>query len=335
MATHSSILAWKIPWTEEPGGLQSMGLQRVRHNRATEHSHIHVVPPSWPAVRGLRLNSQTGRDIWFRLAETSVFFQLMRESGGYCLACCRQKAYWCQLPGRGSFPGSSGRWTWPWWASNSVSVALPAPWRPPGTLSKAAPSSPPLYTLRFPWPWKIYMFIDCHAETFFCHACTTLWTAFLGISFLFFWGFMSPCRWHLSRGCLGCDDISQGRMEHKHHCHMWTDCLGSSRQPQPVVYKQQKCFFQAHRHIWWLLPLLPSFSSLFLSLSSFLPSLLPPFPSFPSFFPPLPLLQRNHIEIGKNDANELTCKTDSQIEGTDLWLPNERGVGEGWVGDWN
>ena len=29
METHSSILAWKIPWTEEPGGLQSMGLQRV------------------------------------------------------------------------------------------------------------------------------------------------------------------------------------------------------------------------------------------------------------------------------------------------------------------
>ena len=33
MATHSSILAWKIPWTEEPGGLQSMGSQRVRHDR--------------------------------------------------------------------------------------------------------------------------------------------------------------------------------------------------------------------------------------------------------------------------------------------------------------
>ena len=31
-ATHSSILAWKIPWTEEPGGLQSIGSQRVRHN---------------------------------------------------------------------------------------------------------------------------------------------------------------------------------------------------------------------------------------------------------------------------------------------------------------
>jgi len=32
MATHSSILAWEIPWAEEPGGLQSMGSQRVRHN---------------------------------------------------------------------------------------------------------------------------------------------------------------------------------------------------------------------------------------------------------------------------------------------------------------
>jgi len=32
MATHSSILAWKIPWTEEPGGLQSMGSQRVGHD---------------------------------------------------------------------------------------------------------------------------------------------------------------------------------------------------------------------------------------------------------------------------------------------------------------
>ena len=34
MTTHSSIHAWKIPWTEEPGGLQSMRSQRVRHNQA-------------------------------------------------------------------------------------------------------------------------------------------------------------------------------------------------------------------------------------------------------------------------------------------------------------
>ena len=39
MATHSSILAWRIPWKEEPGRLQSMGLQRVGHDWETEHTH--------------------------------------------------------------------------------------------------------------------------------------------------------------------------------------------------------------------------------------------------------------------------------------------------------
>ena len=38
MATHYSILAWEIPWTEEPGGLQFIGLQRVRNDWMTEHS---------------------------------------------------------------------------------------------------------------------------------------------------------------------------------------------------------------------------------------------------------------------------------------------------------
>ena len=38
MATHPSILAWRIPWTEEPGGLQSMGSQRVRHDSAIKHN---------------------------------------------------------------------------------------------------------------------------------------------------------------------------------------------------------------------------------------------------------------------------------------------------------
>ena len=40
MATHSSVLAWEIPWTEEPGGLQSMGSQRIRHDLATNTSII-------------------------------------------------------------------------------------------------------------------------------------------------------------------------------------------------------------------------------------------------------------------------------------------------------
>ena len=41
MATHSSILAWKIPWTEEPGGLQSTGSQRVRYDGATKHTYMY------------------------------------------------------------------------------------------------------------------------------------------------------------------------------------------------------------------------------------------------------------------------------------------------------
>ena len=44
MATHSSILAWRIPWTEEPGGLQAMGSQRVGHDCATNtHTHTHAL----------------------------------------------------------------------------------------------------------------------------------------------------------------------------------------------------------------------------------------------------------------------------------------------------
>ena len=43
MATHSSILAWRVSWTEEPGGLQSMGLQRIRHDWAT---NAYLLPSS-------------------------------------------------------------------------------------------------------------------------------------------------------------------------------------------------------------------------------------------------------------------------------------------------
>ena len=49
MATHSSILAWRILWTEEPGGLQSMGSQRVRHDWVTKLPHILKCSPSFSA----------------------------------------------------------------------------------------------------------------------------------------------------------------------------------------------------------------------------------------------------------------------------------------------
>ena len=79
MATHSSILAWRIPWTEEPGGLQSMGLQRVRHNWLTFTSLSNDKNAVSSAVCKHRLKSyDIGEDIicW----STGVLY----KPGGWC-----------------------------------------------------------------------------------------------------------------------------------------------------------------------------------------------------------------------------------------------------------
>ena len=47
MATHSSLLAWEIPWTEEPGGLQSLGSERVRHNLENKNNNNNSVIEDW------------------------------------------------------------------------------------------------------------------------------------------------------------------------------------------------------------------------------------------------------------------------------------------------
>ena len=68
MATHSSILAWKIPWTEEPDGLQFLGSQRVRHNwsRAHTHTHTHIQTMDYYAV--LNISELSGHEkIWRKL----------------------------------------------------------------------------------------------------------------------------------------------------------------------------------------------------------------------------------------------------------------------------
>ena len=72
MATHSSVLAWRIPWTEEPGGLQSMGSQRVGHDWATNthththttdshtHTHTHTHTHIWVSIWNLKLDKTEG-----------------------------------------------------------------------------------------------------------------------------------------------------------------------------------------------------------------------------------------------------------------------------------
>ena len=62
MATHSSVLAWRIPWTEEPGRLQSMGSQRVWHDWTTSacvrtHTHTHTHTHSVTSLELSGLNS--------------------------------------------------------------------------------------------------------------------------------------------------------------------------------------------------------------------------------------------------------------------------------------
>ena len=57
MATHSSILAWRIPWTEAPSGLQFMRSQSVRHNRSNlartqAHTELKIIKAHFGAVRG-------------------------------------------------------------------------------------------------------------------------------------------------------------------------------------------------------------------------------------------------------------------------------------------
>ena len=58
MATHSSVLAWRIPWTEEPGGLQSMVSQRVGHDWVT-HTHTHTHTQSWTRLSDTHTHTHT------------------------------------------------------------------------------------------------------------------------------------------------------------------------------------------------------------------------------------------------------------------------------------
>ena len=91
MATHSSILAWRIPWTEDPGGIQSMGSQRVGHDWA--HTHTHT---GW-----MQSSSETGeaRGHFSRLlpptcseSTTSLWKELVHMSAAHLL--------WLLLKGR-------------------------------------------------------------------------------------------------------------------------------------------------------------------------------------------------------------------------------------------
>ena len=95
MATHSSILAWEIPWTEQPGGLQSMGLQRVGHDWAhTDTRSIippykgkSIVPCCKNIMPSLEARHKKPHIVWFLLWNVHNW-QIQRH--GKCLSGCQR-----------------------------------------------------------------------------------------------------------------------------------------------------------------------------------------------------------------------------------------------------
>ena len=98
MATHSSILAWKIPWTEEPGRLQSMASQRVGHNWVTSLTHsmlecVRMTPkvslcmPAHPHVSlnrmiGIKSRKKKKHHSHFHLVFQQIFIESLLCTGG-------------------------------------------------------------------------------------------------------------------------------------------------------------------------------------------------------------------------------------------------------------
>ena len=130
MATHSSILAWKIPWMEEPGRLQSMGSQRVRHDSATSLSLSLSRVFAASRARLLSFNVSS------LLEKCGVIWAPTREAGGgwnYCrglsdartwmLACCLGICGGLGSVagvGRGWVGGQAGRW--PLWSQAAPGI---------------------------------------------------------------------------------------------------------------------------------------------------------------------------------------------------------------------
>ena len=81
MAAHSSILAWEIPWTEEPGGLQSMGSQRVGHDIRTqqrqenESSRLHSTCIVLGIVNSLKMTESIQGAVLQLSANTVVLYK--------------------------------------------------------------------------------------------------------------------------------------------------------------------------------------------------------------------------------------------------------------------
>ena len=112
MATHFSILAWRIPWTEEPGGLQPIGLQRIGHDLAIEHIQV-ITEPSAQLPSSFRMGRRAASLLLLvcYLPELRVFLHFIKPLGNSLNSSERrknmftQKAYFCFSPNGCLFQG--------------------------------------------------------------------------------------------------------------------------------------------------------------------------------------------------------------------------------------
>ena len=109
MATHSNILAWRIPWTEEPGGLQSMGSQRVRHNWVTNTFTLQLGFPGGASGKEstcqCRRCKRLGFDPWIRK------IPLQEEMAAHS-SILTWEIPWTEEPGGLQFHAVTKKWTW-------------------------------------------------------------------------------------------------------------------------------------------------------------------------------------------------------------------------------
>ena len=120
MATHSSFLAWRIAWTEEPGGLQSMGSQAVRQGWATEHESnrytvLQIIVTAQKKNKGVKRHSEIGKYCFIRVegrhSDKVTFVQNKRRELSH--VDIQEKSFadrcysMCKCPEMGAFPACS------------------------------------------------------------------------------------------------------------------------------------------------------------------------------------------------------------------------------------
>ena len=90
MASHSSILIGEIPWTEEPGGLWSMRLQRVRRELATMHAYILTTMKPSP-LQGIKNNFPLPSEF---SSDISIIKEINKRKANCSLLTCMPYAFW-------------------------------------------------------------------------------------------------------------------------------------------------------------------------------------------------------------------------------------------------